>query len=337
VNGRRLATYAVLAVLLAGAGFAAWRSTAARPDPAHSIAAGLLCPACQGESVAQSQSPMAAAMRDTIAQQLAAGRSPAQIRQYFVDRYGPGIRTDPPRGGLGLVLWLVPLAVLALLTYLAWQTRRHRAAPGVAAGPRAPSGAAGPPASPGVGGPPAPSGVAGPRASPGVGGPPAPSGDAGGPLAPRRSARVWGAVAVGVVALVAVVAFGSPRQHDTPSAAATPDATATLLSLGRSLESQGRYAEAAQVYRDAVQHSPDDSTRLRLAFALLRSGRAAEAADTAQQVLDDDPGDTEALLMLGLAQRATGSPAAAATLRRFLRSAPDDPAAAEVRRLLAAK
>jgi cytochrome c-type biogenesis protein CcmH/NrfF len=287
---RRLILCLLAAALLAGAGVAVRRSAAPQPQNAGRIAAELLCPACQGETVAQSQSPMAAAMRDTIAEQLAAGRSPAQIRQYFVDRYGSGVLADPPHGGLGVVLWLVPVLVLALLLAVVWRTRRRRA-PATAPPPR-----------------------------------------------PAPSRRAWDAVAVAVVALVAVVAFAAPHRRAATSAyasAATP--VATLLTLGKSLEDQGRYAEAAEVYRDAVREQPDDATRLRLTFALLRADRPGDAATAAQQVLDDSPGDPEAMLLLGLAQRATGSPAATATLRQFLAAAPAHPAAAEVRRLLGDK
>jgi cytochrome c-type biogenesis protein CcmH/NrfF len=290
VRARRLAASAVLVLLLAGAAAAVWRSAAPRPESAQTIAAQLLCPACQGESVAQSQSPMAAAMRDTIARQLAAGQSPRQIRQYFVDRYGTGILTDPPHGGLGLVLWVVPIAVFAAAGLLAWRARRRRRA-----GPVRP---------------------------------------AGGRV--NASSRLWDALAAAVVVLVAAVAVASPHQHSgaTATAAAAPQPTTDLVGLGRSLESQGRYAEAAEVYRDAVSQDPDDAVRLRLAFALLRSDQAAQAATVADEVVTHRPDDTQALLLLGLAQRAEGSARATATLRRFLRAAPNDPAAGEVRRLL---
>jgi cytochrome c-type biogenesis protein CcmH/NrfF len=287
---RRLFPYAMLVVLLLGFAAAAWRSATPRAETGSSIAAQLLCPACQGESVAQSQSPMAAAMRDTIAAQLAEGRSPEQIRQYFVDRYGPGILADPPHGGLGVLLWLVPLLVLGLLGCLVWRSRRRTGSPSA-------------------------------------------------PVAARRwSPRYWDIAAVGVVAMVAAVALASPRAaapvpRSTPQSG-SPSGT-TLVDLGRSLEARGRYAEAADVYRDAVAQQPDDDVRLRLAFDLLRADQPGEAATVAQQVVTDRPSDTQALLLLGLAQRAAGSSAAAATLRRFLAAAPDDPAAAQVRRLLA--
>jgi cytochrome c-type biogenesis protein CcmH/NrfF len=287
MSARRLATAALLLLLLAGAGVAVWRSAAPRPESAQTIAAQLLCPACQGESVAQSQSPMAAAMRDTIAQQLAAGRSPRQVRQYFVDRYGPSILADPPHGGLGVVLWASPIVIFAVTVALAWRIRRGDA--------RAPE--------------------SDDRQS-------------------RHSPRLWDALAAAVVVLVAVVALVSPHQHSGSPAAAAPQPSTDLVALGRSLESQGRYAEAAAVYRDAVTQDPDDALRLRLAFALLRSDQAAQAAKAAGPVVAQHPDDAQALLLLGLAQRAEGSAQATTTLRHFLKAAPNDPAAGEVRRLL---
>ncbi|WP_199516669.1 cytochrome c-type biogenesis protein CcmH [Nucisporomicrobium flavum] len=292
---RRFLTLGLLVVLLGAAGTAVWRSAGPRPESAHSIAEQLLCPTCQGESVAQSQSPMAAAMRDTIDQQLAAGRTPEQVRRFFVDRYGPDVLAEPSYRGLGLLLWLLPGLTVALVAGLALRRRRRK--------PDGPSPAEAP---------------------------------AEAPPARRRPSRAWDAVAVAVIALVAAVAVASPHRASDTRPAPTADRNTSLQSLAQSLEDQGRYAEAAEVYRDVVTQRPDDRTRLKLAFALLRAERATEAAITAEQVLHDSPTSTDALLILGLAQRASGSPAATATLRRFLKAAPADPAAAEVRRLLAA-
>ncbi|MEU4214189.1 cytochrome c-type biogenesis protein CcmH [Actinoplanes sp. NPDC026623] len=294
MTARRLLTLAVLAVLLGAAGTAVWRSVGPRPETAHSIAEQLLCPTCQGESVAQSQSPMAAAMRDTIDQQLAAGRTPEQVRRFFLDRYGPGVLAEPSYHGLGLLLWLLPGLAVALVVGLVLRRRRRRSGDSLAEAPTE------------------------------------------APSARGRPARAWDAVAVAVIALVAAVAVASPHRGPDTQPAPAADRDTSLQALAQSLEDQGRYAEAAEVYRDVVTLRPDDRTRLKLAFALLRADRAREAATTAQQALHDSPGSTDALLILGLAQRASGSPAATATLRRFLKAAPKDPAAAEVRRLLGA-
>jgi cytochrome c-type biogenesis protein CcmH/NrfF len=288
-----------VALLLLAAGTAMWRSAAPAKEDAGAIAAQLVCPACQGESVAQSQSPMAAAMRDTIAQQLAAGRSADQVRQWFVDRYGRQILADPPHGGLGVLLWLLPTAAAAAMALLFVRSLRRRAPPPAAEAATTTS---------------------------------------AGAASPRRARHVWDAAALAVVALVGAVALAAPQRGPASSTASAAPAATNLVDVARSLEGEGRYAEAAQVYQDVVDQQPaDDAIRLRLALTLLRANQPAAAATNARQVLAHAPGNSQALLMLGLAQRAAGSAEATATLRRFLAAAPQDPAAAEVRRLLAGR
>jgi cytochrome c-type biogenesis protein CcmH len=74
------------------------------------LAAELRCPDCQGLSIAESHTTSAAAIRSEIAQQVASGRTEAQVRDYFVARYGQWILLEPASA-----LWLVlPFALVAL-------------------------------------------------------------------------------------------------------------------------------------------------------------------------------------------------------------------------------
>jgi cytochrome c-type biogenesis protein CcmH len=97
-----------------------------RPAPALSPAqqaaqleSELRCPDCQGLSVAESHTTSAAAIRDEVVRQVQAGRTPAQVRDYFVARYGQWILLEPSSpawfwiplvlvalGAAGLVAWL---------------------------------------------------------------------------------------------------------------------------------------------------------------------------------------------------------------------------------------
>lgn len=133
-----LSALALLVAALTGLGL--WH--AARPQPAtpqqqvRAVAGTLRCPACEGQSVAESSSDMAAQMRTVVSDQLAAGRSPAQVRQWFAQRYGDSVLLDPPWRGPGLWLQVLPVVVLAAgLLWLvavrrpAW--RRRLAAGGV--------------------------------------------------------------------------------------------------------------------------------------------------------------------------------------------------------------
>jgi len=89
------------------------------------IADQLQCPICEGQSVAFSNSQLAAEMRRTIEEKLQAGESEEAIIQYFVDRYGIVILREPPRQGLTAWLWLTPVAGIGLaILLLIWRLRR---------------------------------------------------------------------------------------------------------------------------------------------------------------------------------------------------------------------
>lgn len=86
------------------------------------IAQKLRCPSCVSESVSDSSAPIAQQMRVVIQEQLEQGRTETEIFAYFQDRYGDWILLDPPKRGIHLVAWLLPiivgilaLAVVALL------------------------------------------------------------------------------------------------------------------------------------------------------------------------------------------------------------------------------
>ena len=77
------------------------------------VAAGLRCPVCQGVSVEDSPTELARQMRATVRDQLAAGRSPDEVRQYFVDRYGEWILLQPRATGFNMLVYILPWLLLA--------------------------------------------------------------------------------------------------------------------------------------------------------------------------------------------------------------------------------
>jgi cytochrome c-type biogenesis protein CcmH len=87
------------------------RSPRARADRlAHQLA----CPECEGESVADSNSVSARAIREDIPRRIAAGESDPQIRAVYVAKYGEKVLRTPANSGIGLVAWVVPAVALFL-------------------------------------------------------------------------------------------------------------------------------------------------------------------------------------------------------------------------------
>lgn len=103
------------------------QSVAAR---AHSLETELKCPECQGLSVADSQAPTSRAIRADIKRRIADGQSDGQIRQAYVDDYGESILLSPQSSGISLIVWVLPVLVLALgATGIVFALRRNRNEP----------------------------------------------------------------------------------------------------------------------------------------------------------------------------------------------------------------
>jgi cytochrome c-type biogenesis protein CcmH len=89
------------------------------------LASELRCPVCQGNSIQDSPSELAQQMRDLIRDQLRAGKTPDEVRAYFVDKYGEWILLSPRAEGLNLVVYLVPLAAILIGGAIVWRTVRR--------------------------------------------------------------------------------------------------------------------------------------------------------------------------------------------------------------------
>jgi cytochrome c-type biogenesis protein CcmH len=107
---------ALVLVLSAAAAFAVPVS-GTLPDPAQeararSLQKELRCMVCQGESIDESNAPLAADLRALVRAHIKAGESDAQIKQFLVDRYGDVILMQPPFDASTYALWLTPFLVL---------------------------------------------------------------------------------------------------------------------------------------------------------------------------------------------------------------------------------
>lgn len=111
--------FCCLAAAAAAIPATAYAQTPAAPydeAQAQAIDRMLMCPVCPAESIDQAQVPLARQMRQQVREMLAAGAGQSEILAWFADRYGPAVLAAPPKTGINLLAWTLPLAgVLAAL------------------------------------------------------------------------------------------------------------------------------------------------------------------------------------------------------------------------------
>lgn len=99
---------------------------------ARDLSHEIRCVVCQSQSVAESDSDIARDMRALIREQIAAGQSDQQIRDYLVARYGDFVLFEPPFKATTYVLWIGPFVLLVLASIgVAVYFRRRAAQPAV--------------------------------------------------------------------------------------------------------------------------------------------------------------------------------------------------------------
>ncbi len=91
----------------------------------------LRCPKCDGQSIGDSNAPIANDLRAVIYEQLQSGMSDTDIVNFMVQRYGEFVLYRPKMSGKTLALWLTPflfllLGVVTLVVVI--RGRRQRAA-----------------------------------------------------------------------------------------------------------------------------------------------------------------------------------------------------------------
>ena len=79
----------------------------------------LRCLQCQGQSIADSDAPIAGDMRHQVRERIQAGEDPEAIRVWLVERYGDYVSYAPQVTLKTWPLYAAPLALLALALLLA--------------------------------------------------------------------------------------------------------------------------------------------------------------------------------------------------------------------------
>ncbi|GIL05903.1 MAG: hypothetical protein BroJett031_24230 [Betaproteobacteria bacterium] len=127
---------ALLALSFALAAGAAHANTAVptENDPVaskreHDLASKLRCLVCQNQSIAESNAELAVDLRRQVREQIAAGRSDAEIIDFMTSRYGDFVLYRPPFKATTALLWGGPVVLLAIgLFVLVRVVRARRAA-----------------------------------------------------------------------------------------------------------------------------------------------------------------------------------------------------------------
>jgi len=97
-------------------------SDPAKEAKAQDLMETLRCLQCQGQSIADSDAPIAGSMRSLVRERIAAGETPEQIRTWLIERYGDYVSYAPQLTGLTWPLFAVP-AVLMLIAFLLLRRR----------------------------------------------------------------------------------------------------------------------------------------------------------------------------------------------------------------------
>ena len=122
----------ILLILMAGAALAQGADpnnphdlTPEQLAQAKEIQMELWCPICQGVRLDACEQKVCQQMRDMIDEMLKEGKTKQEIIDEFVDQYGVVILGEPPKEGINLMAWLMPIAlVLAGLGFAFWMSKK---------------------------------------------------------------------------------------------------------------------------------------------------------------------------------------------------------------------
>lgn len=99
-------------------------------EAVRAVASELRCPVCQGESIEDSPAGLAQEMRAVVREQLAAGKTPDEVKAYFAEKYGEWILLRPRASGWNLIVYVLPVAALVAGTAVVVRLTRRWALPG---------------------------------------------------------------------------------------------------------------------------------------------------------------------------------------------------------------
>lgn len=111
---RTLALIAAAVLLSAADDPSVYLKDPAQEERARELFQEIRCVVCQSETVAASEAPIAQQVRQIVRDQVAAGKSDAQIKDYLRARWGDFILLKPRFTARTALLWLLPFAIVLI-------------------------------------------------------------------------------------------------------------------------------------------------------------------------------------------------------------------------------
>ena len=121
-----------LALAVVASGAAASEAVPTLNDPVAAkreveLAKQLRCLVCQNETIADSRAGLAVDLRNKLREQMAAGKTDAEIIAFMTERYGDFVLYRPPLKATTVLLWVGPFMLLAIGILVGWRAVRARA------------------------------------------------------------------------------------------------------------------------------------------------------------------------------------------------------------------
>jgi cytochrome c-type biogenesis protein CcmH len=110
-------------------------------DEVNAIARQLYCPVCENTPLDVCPTQACHDWRELIRQLLIEGKTPDEIKQYFVNHYGARVLSEPPAEGFNWFVYVVPPAVflggvfLLIQAFRIWKRQKAMPIDNVESGP----------------------------------------------------------------------------------------------------------------------------------------------------------------------------------------------------------
>lgn len=90
------------------------QDTTPSDDEVNAIAKQLYCPVCENTPLDVCPTEACRQWRELIRDQLAEGKTEAEIKQYFVANYGARVLAEPPRTGFNWLVYIIPPVLILI-------------------------------------------------------------------------------------------------------------------------------------------------------------------------------------------------------------------------------